>query len=121
MNVFNSPRWGGGGRRRGFFSRKNDDYYYYIFFSRDQVREVPSQLEIFLSKKQYLNATQLLTTTLSLGDGNLAGIEALREVRTELQTKKQILYGKLMEVRFAWKRERERKECFSRFVNFFKI
>lgn len=79
-----------------------------FFFSRDQVREVPSQLEIFLSKKQYLNATQLLTTTLSLGDGNLAGIEALREVRTELQTKKQILYGKLMEVRFAWKREREK-------------
>lgn len=59
---------------------------------------MPSQLGIFLSKKQYLNATQLLTTTLSLGDGNLAGIEALREVRTELQTKKQILYNKLMEV-----------------------
>ncbi|KAK6635581.1 hypothetical protein RUM44_000835 [Polyplax serrata] len=63
----------------------------------DQVREVPSQLGIFLSKKQYLNATQLLTTTLSLGDGNLAGIEALKEVRTELQAKKQILQARLMD------------------------
>ncbi|EEB18474.1 exocyst componenet sec8, putative [Pediculus humanus corporis] len=93
----------------------------------DQVREVPSQLEIFLSKKQYLNATQLLTTTLSLGDGNLAGIEALREVRTELQTKKQILYGKLMEElkhhlyvipyneSSSFRRQGSGKECFSPF------
>lgn len=37
-------------------------------------------------------------SALSLGDGNLEGVEALREVRTELQAKKQILHTKLMEV-----------------------
>lgn len=61
---------------------------------------MPSQLGIFLSKKEYLQATRLLTSALSLGDGNLEGVEALREVRTELQAKKQILHSKLMEVIF---------------------
>lgn len=68
------------------------------FFFSDQLREVPSQLAIFLSNKQYLHATQLLMSALSLGNGNLDGVEALREVRTELQTKKQLIYGKLLEV-----------------------
>lgn len=59
---------------------------------------MPSQLGIYLSKKEYLQATRLLMSALSLGDGNLEGVEALREVRTELQAKKQILHTKLMEV-----------------------
>lgn len=59
---------------------------------------MPSQLGIYLAKKEYLQATRLLMSALSLGDGNLEGVEALREVRTELQAKKQILHTKLMEV-----------------------
>jgi len=57
---------------------------------RDQLRAVPSQLTAFLTKKHYLHATQLLVSALSLGEGSLEGVEALREVRTDLQTKKQV-------------------------------
>ena len=59
---------------------------------RDQLRAVPSQLTAFLAKKHYLHATQLLVSALSLGEGSLEGVEALREVRTDLQTKKQVGY-----------------------------
>jgi len=57
---------------------------------RDQLRAVPSQLTAFLARKLYLHATQLLVSALSLGEGNLEGVEALREVRTDLQAKKQV-------------------------------
>ncbi|XP_021936020.1 exocyst complex component 4 isoform X2 [Zootermopsis nevadensis] len=62
----------------------------------DQLREVPAQLTAFLAKKHYLHATQLLVSALSLGDGSLEGVEALREVRTELQAKKQQLHSRLL-------------------------
>jgi exocyst complex component 4 len=51
---------------------------------------VPSQLTAFLAKKHYLHATQLLVSALCLGEGSLEGVEALREVRTDLQSKKQV-------------------------------
>ena len=56
----------------------------------DQLREVPAQLGAYLAKKHYLHATQLLVCALSLGEGSLEGVEALREVRTDLQAKKQV-------------------------------
>lgn len=62
----------------------------------DQLRAVPSQLTAFLAKKHYLHATQLLVSALSLGEGSLEGVEALREVRTDLQTKKQQLHSQLL-------------------------
>jgi hypothetical protein len=61
-----------------------------FFCNRDQLREVPAQLTAFLTKKHYLHATQLLVSALSLGNGSLEGVEALREVRTDLQAKKQV-------------------------------
>lgn len=64
---------------------------------REQLREVPSQLAIHLAKKQYLQATKLLVSALSLGDGSLEKVEALRDLRTELQAKKQQLHVKLLE------------------------
>ncbi|XP_015108792.1 exocyst complex component 4 [Diachasma alloeum] len=63
----------------------------------DQLREVPSRLTHYLNKKLYLHATQLLVSALSMGDGSLEGVEALREVRLELETKKQQLQQKLLE------------------------
>lgn len=63
----------------------------------EQLREVPSQLAIHLAKKQYLQATKLLVSALSLGDGSLEKVEALRDLRTELQAKKQQLHVKLLE------------------------
>ena len=50
-----------------------------------------------MEKKHYLHATQLLVSALVKGDGVLEGVEALREVRTELETKKQKLCSKLLE------------------------
>ena len=65
--------------------------------SSDQLRDVPSRLNHYLNKKLYLHATELLVSSLSMGDGILEGVEALREVRTELETKKQNLRLKLLE------------------------
>ncbi|OXU21806.1 hypothetical protein TSAR_005060 [Trichomalopsis sarcophagae] len=63
----------------------------------DQLKEMPIKLSNYLEKKHYLHATQLLVSALSMGDGVLEGVEALREVRTELETKKQKLITKLLE------------------------
>lgn len=67
------------------------------WFFRDQLKEVPVKLSNYLEKKHYLHATQLLVSALSMGDGVLEGVEALREVRTELETKKQKLSSKLLD------------------------
>ncbi|KAG8039773.1 hypothetical protein G9C98_000502, partial [Cotesia typhae] len=63
----------------------------------DQLKEVPAKLSNYLNKKLYLHATQLLVSALSMGDGSLEGVEALREVKTELEAKKQQLQSKLLE------------------------
>ncbi|XP_008550620.1 exocyst complex component 4 [Microplitis demolitor] len=63
----------------------------------DKLKEVPAKLSNYLNKKLYLHATQLLVSALSMGDGNLEGVEALRELRMELETKKQQLQSKLLE------------------------
>ena len=68
-----------------------------ILICREQLREVPSQLAIHLAKKRYLSATKLLVSALTLGDGSLEKVEALRELRAELQIKKQQLHIKLLE------------------------
>jgi hypothetical protein len=60
---------------------------------------VPAQLAAFLTKKHYLHATQLLVSALSLGDGSLEGVEALREVRTDLRAKKQVCVSAVF---FLW-------------------
>ncbi|XP_012280945.1 exocyst complex component 4 [Orussus abietinus] len=63
----------------------------------EQLREVPSRLGHYLNKKLYLHATQLLVSASSMGTGSLEGVEALREVRMELKTRRQQLHVKLME------------------------
>lgn len=59
---------------------------------------MPAQLGHQLMRKQYTAATQALISALALSEGPLAGVEALRDVRAELQAKKQALHSKLMEV-----------------------
>ena len=44
-----------------------------------------------------MHATQLLVSSLSMREGALEGVEALREVRTELETKEQQLNATLLE------------------------
>jgi len=62
-----------------------------------QLKEVPSQLSAHLSKKHYLHATQVLVSALALGGSTLEDVEALRELRTQLEASKQQLYVKLLD------------------------
>lgn len=58
--------------------------------SRSQIKEVPAQLSGHLAKKHYLHATQVLVSALALGGSTLEDVEALKELRTLLQTSKQV-------------------------------
>ncbi|KAL7287624.1 hypothetical protein TKK_0018269 [Trichogramma kaykai] len=63
----------------------------------DQLKEMPAKLSSYLSKKHYLHATQLLVSARTMGDGVLEEVEALREVRKELESKKQKLSSRLLD------------------------
>ncbi|KAG8265390.1 Exocyst complex component 4 [Homalodisca vitripennis] len=62
-----------------------------------QLKEVPAQLSAHLAKKHYLHATQVLVSALALGGSTLEDVEALRELRNQLEASKQQLYSKLLE------------------------
>ncbi|XP_020899282.1 exocyst complex component 4 isoform X1 [Exaiptasia diaphana] len=63
----------------------------------DQVKNVPEQIEEYKRQKYYLHATELLVSTVSLLEGSLSGVEALRHVRLDLQAKKQVFHEVLIE------------------------
>lgn len=52
--------------------------------------EVPDKVDSFLNKKQYLHATQLLVSSVSLVEGSLEGVEALKDVKAKLVFKKEV-------------------------------
>ncbi|XP_022804763.1 exocyst complex component 4-like, partial [Stylophora pistillata] len=56
----------------------------------DQVKNVPEQIEKYKKKKYYLHATELLVSTVSLLEGSLSGVEALRHLRLDLQSRKKV-------------------------------
>ncbi|CAH3196835.1 unnamed protein product, partial [Porites evermanni] len=56
----------------------------------DQVKNVPEQIEKYKKKKYYLHATELLVSTVSLLEGSLSGVEALRHLRLDLQARKKV-------------------------------
>lgn len=58
----------------------------------EQIKEVPSQLNILESKNQFLQCTKLLMDTLQISNNDLKNIDALNELRIELKHKKQVLY-----------------------------
>ncbi|XP_014206548.1 exocyst complex component 4 [Copidosoma floridanum] len=63
----------------------------------DQLKEIPSKLSTHLEKKHYLHATQMVVTAISLSGGVLGEVEGLREVRADIEIKKQKLISKLLE------------------------
>ncbi|XP_031568750.1 exocyst complex component 4-like [Actinia tenebrosa] len=63
----------------------------------DQVKNVPEQIEKHKKQKYYLHATELLVSTVSLLEGSLSGVEALRHVRLDLQAKKKVFHETLIE------------------------
>lgn len=58
---------------------------------------VPEKLEDFMNKKHYLHATQLLVTSISLLEGSLEGVDALKDLKNELYTKREHLHDVLVE------------------------
>ncbi|XP_067035865.1 exocyst complex component 4-like isoform X2 [Acropora muricata] len=56
----------------------------------DQVKNVPEQIEKYKKKKYYLHSTELLVSTVSLLEGSLSGVEALRHLRLDLQGRKKV-------------------------------
>ncbi|KAF5304349.1 hypothetical protein FQA39_LY09728 [Lamprigera yunnana] len=62
----------------------------------EKIMEVPNQLTHHLARKQYLHATQLLVKAVSLGKGSLEGIEGLKELSQELESKKEQLHIELV-------------------------
>ncbi|KAF7995170.1 hypothetical protein HCN44_004642 [Aphidius gifuensis] len=67
----------------------------YLLNEIDRLKNIPSQLNYYLNKKLYLHATQLIVSAQSIGNGSLEEVEALREVKNELDTHKQQLQNKL--------------------------
>lgn len=59
--------------------------------------EVPEKIDAFLSKKQYLHATQLLVSSVNLVEGSLEGVEALKDVKGKLIFKKERMYEDLVD------------------------
>lgn len=62
----------------------------------EQLKEVPITLSAHLNSKEYMKATQLLASSLNIGNGALEGVEALLEVKNELHYKKEKLYQQLL-------------------------
>ncbi|CAH1783447.1 unnamed protein product [Owenia fusiformis] len=63
----------------------------------EKVRDVPEKLNTHMNKKHYLHATDLLVSAVSLVEGNLSEVEALRDLKFELITKKEELHLTLID------------------------
>ncbi|XP_033126512.1 exocyst complex component 4-like isoform X2 [Anneissia japonica] len=62
----------------------------------EKVKNAPQKLDSFISRKYYLHATELVTETVASLEGELAGVEALRDLRIEMQDKKEELHHSLI-------------------------
>ncbi|XP_064630302.1 exocyst complex component 4-like isoform X2 [Lineus longissimus] len=63
----------------------------------EHLRQVPDKLENYMSKKHYLHATNLIVSAVSSLEGELAGVEALRDLAQELKIKKEQLHEVLID------------------------
>ena len=62
-----------------------------------EMKDLPEKISSQLIKKEFLEATRSLTTSLELLKGTLKDVEALNEVKAELEIRKTHLYNKLIE------------------------
>lgn len=63
----------------------------------DELLKVPNRVNDHISKKDYLEATKLLVEKQKYIDDNFSEVDCLKEVRTELETKREEIYKWLME------------------------
>ncbi|CAG0889302.1 unnamed protein product [Darwinula stevensoni] len=62
----------------------------------EKVRNVPHEVEAYLMKKDYLEATKRLSSAQAMLNNSLKDIEGLKELRQELQSKQQTLQSALL-------------------------
>lgn len=58
---------------------------------------VPEKLDRYISKKHFLHASELLVETVENLDGNLSNVEALRDLRASLHSRKEQLHENIIE------------------------
>ncbi|KAI4457823.1 exocyst complex component 4 [Holotrichia oblita] len=58
----------------------------------EKMHEIPIKVQTHLSKKEYLHATKLLVEAANLGKDNLEGIEGIKELKTDIEQKKEELH-----------------------------
>ncbi|XP_025095022.1 exocyst complex component 4-like isoform X4 [Pomacea canaliculata] len=63
----------------------------------EQIKEVPDKMDNFIAKKHYLHATDLIVQAVAKLEGPLAGVDALRDLKVELISRKETLHEKLIE------------------------
>lgn len=63
----------------------------------DEICKVDDQIKAFIAKKHYLNATRLLVSSLNNLENNLKHVEALKEIRTQLNARKEQMYDTLID------------------------
>lgn len=63
----------------------------------EEMRVLPEKISGQLAKKEFLKATAGLTKSLGLLQGSLREVEALQEVKAELESKTTLLYTRLLE------------------------
>lgn len=63
----------------------------------NELRKIPQVITSFTNKRHYLHATKALTQAINLGNGPLREIEGLKDLRTDLETRKTQLYNKLID------------------------
>jgi exocyst complex component 4 len=63
----------------------------------EEVKSVPEQLQQFRASKHFLHATELVKNTVSRLEGELAAIEALRDLRQELIQQKERLHEEMID------------------------
>ena len=62
-----------------------------------EMKDLPEKISSQMVKKEFLDATRSLTVSLDLLQGTLKDVDALNEVKVELENRKTHLYNRLME------------------------
>jgi exocyst complex component 4 len=68
-----------------------------LFDTIEKVKAVPEEVARFRSRKHYLHASETLMYNIQLVSGKLGGVEALKEIRLELQNLQDALHLEILE------------------------
>ena len=66
------------------------EIYYLKFDCRESLKDVPDQITENINKKEYLTAAQLIVEARENLAGSLSNVDALKEVRSDLDTREEV-------------------------------